>query len=486
MLASHAVSVRPWARVVSVAAWLAACSSDAGPAPLSGEETDQLFSAEDPLRELAADTRTWPTDLAAFEARFGVGRRCARQDSREIYTDEEHSSRYGGHQRRTDALLPRVTLTGCAATRESFSLLVAETSPAQSGVADSSATDPIATSPVEVMSFEPDTGRYGFFELYEKDGVRTVVRIERAEDGSVVEHEKREDAPLVSRTAADLRCFGCHVHGEPMLLEMSDPWFGWISANKLQTVRRDYTGHTAELVAESRLPDGSRTSLASALEVTVRQGIARMTSALDASVPSRMRSEAARALFCPTTFNFATRGGSYPDALFVDPQLLRRLGLGIQPIQTGTAAALQVAVRAHVDERLEDRLQEAGFVSREMVLALRAFDDEHDVSEARCALAAALPSDWIDATAERRNAAIAALLLERTVEDGSPRAQLVRTLAAGGAPDAALRERYGQDLLARVAARGATLDQWLPAEIERRAQRAAELFDTLENPTPMP
>lgn len=445
-----------------------------------------LFSSADPLRELAADLSTLPTQLDAFEARFGVGRRCVRADSREIYTDEERSSRYGGRQQPADVLLPRIAITGCSATRESFSLLVAETSPREARSAGTTATDPIAATPVEVMSFDPETKRYAFFELFERDGVRTLVRIERAADGSVIEHEKRQGAALVTRPATGPRCFGCHVHGEPMLLELSDPWLGWVSANKLQTERRDYSGHTAELVQESRLADGSRTALASALEVTVRQGMAQLSISAAFRTPGFARTAAARALFCPTTFNFATRGGSYPDALFVDPQVLRDLGLGIQPITIGTAAAVQVPVRAHVDERLEAALTSAALVRPELVKALRAFDDEHDVSDRRCALLDALPAGWIDGSDADRNRTLAAVLLERTTDDGSPRARYVRAQAAGESPSAELLTAYREELLARVAARGATLDSWLPAEAARRRDRAAQLFDRPENPLPLP
>ena len=482
-----ASSIAPLLFVLSVAGLAAACSSEpaAVPEPIPPAERDVLFAADDPLRALADDLSQLPTDLAAFEARFGVGRQCARPDSKEIYVDEERSSRYGGRQVPAPVLLPRVAITGCATARESFSLLVAETSPAEP-IPGTSATDPIAGAPVEVMSFDPVQKRYAFFELLVRDGKPTVIRIERSEDGTVREHEKTLGSPLLTRPAAGPRCFGCHVHGEPMLVELSDPWHGWISANKLAPERRDYTGQTAELVAEAHTADGARTSLASALEVTVRQGIAQLVSSPRYGVAGFERTAAAQAAFCPTTLGFATRGGSYPDALFVDPQVLRDLGIGIQPIVSGSAAAVQVPVRAHVDEKLEAMLGTSGLVRPTLLKALRAFDDEHDLSDTRCALWSALPSGWVDRAPDERSSLLASQLLARTPDDGTPRSQYVRALALGDTPEPAALQAYRDDLLARVAARGADLDTWLPAEIARRHAVAAQLFDRPENPLPLP
>lgn len=486
---------------------LAACSSspaddgEDGDAVLEDDVTAAapMFGDDRVRAALASSTRKIPSDLAGVEALFGVGRKCARADSKEIYVVEESQARLpsgevtpaGAH------LLPRAVVTGCntgdlgdpATARRSFSLMVALVSdPAQ---AERTRGDGIVKRPVEVMALDE---RSGLFDFYVFDvnaaGKNEVTRIYRDAAGRVVERriaagQRTASAPAPPANGSK-RCFACHVNGGPLMNEMRDPWTNWISFKK-NVALSAATGDTKELVSEAA-PNAStgRSALANDLEPVMRAAIRAHVSG------GWAKKQDARSLFasvfCQTELNYATRTDSLPMEAFVDPVLAS--GDLVAPDAFGDVPVpFQMPIRSEHDRAVEGWLVDRGFLSPEIALAIRLVDDENDVfSDARCALHRTLPAvEGTPAQARERIRSWLAWHAARVPwKSAQPKrhAYLTGLLAPRPGTLEAEQLAYDAELAQRFAAMIADPERASRRERDRKA-RARAMFPGTSTPLPL-
>ena len=127
-------------------------------------------------------------------------------------------------------------------------------------------------------------------------------------------------------------------------------------------------------------------------------------------------------LFCETELNYATATDALPIESFIDPDLNN--GDLVPPDAYGESSTpVLMPIRSEMDRAAESWLTDKGYVSHEMVLAARLFDDENDIfSDARCGL---------------KGGAVAAIGGAREVSEVKRRLRTFLLARAGAAPFAA-------------------------------------------------
>jgi hypothetical protein len=511
------MSLRPASVLVILAVAAAGCSS----AIVS--ESDALESDDEEiteLRKVLGDDRVAraflgqpariSSKLGETEQLLGVGRACARPGSKEIFIVEEKSTRFGGKQQDTRDLLPRAVIGGCnvnptavGSIRQSFELFVA-------AISDKSfpLDDPFSVEPVELMALDATTGLYNFYIIERPEPAHphdrpTVTRFARRPDGKIERLQKVARRPATREVSSNRKCFDCHVHGGPVMNELTQPWTGWVSSNATYS-RPTLTGTSRELVSEARpfASEHTRSSLANDLEKITRAAIAMWVEGLPERPgsglgPRTLSGEEPggvtgllKSVFCETELNFASSFETVPFPLFVDDQVARMAGLPAALPPTSSSFPQLLPVRSETDRRIEVFLQRKGILKPDTALAVRVFDDEHDVfSPTRCSLhapvAAAIASGQTPDKATRE--AIAAALSR-----GGPRERFVRALIADapeerekGDAEAAyiedLHARYGRDVAKLESAAGlAELDD----RLARRQRAAQAMFPSPANMLP--
>jgi len=481
----------------------ASCSSSppAPPQPVDEAEAAVLFGDDRVADVLRADLGKVPRTLSEFERVFGVGRACARSDSKEIYVIEETSSRFGGVQKRMPVLAPRLAITGCnpdlsapGGELRSGGLLVAVVSSEEAP--RFAQGDTLMTGPVEAMALDRKSGLYSFYVVGEEGGV---ARLELGADGKVKRHTKKPGRPLETVTLPGAQCFHCHVHGGPIMNELADPWTAWVSPRRPAVFSAGLSGETAELVAEATGTAGAhtRTGYAGGLEVTVRWAIDQLASAHVRATLEGARAGGVggllRSVFCETELQYTTNNGdTVPIETVLDPAVFDRERFDRPRAVSGVTGPVHLPVRGEMDKAIERELVQRGYLTRELALAARLLDPEADVfSAARCAVHAslALPPG---ATPE----VTAAHVRERLAEAASPvaagprRAYLDALLDAASASRDAARAAWldeARSALARATARLATDAGRADVDriLLRRQAAARELFPRDENPLPV-
>lgn len=394
-------------------------------------------------RTISANANAIPDELSRFEHVFKVGRECNRTDSKEVFAVAEKSSRLSGGQEETEALLPRLVISGCnqhpsvpTAMRESFELFVAVVS--DKGYPTN---DPLSTSPVEAMALDDKTGLYNFY-VFEKNtegaDIGTVTRFVRRADDVIEKWVKVAGKPVTREITADRRCFNCHINGSPVMNELTDPWTHWVSSRASYPASLD--GTSRSLVSEARPFAGEhgRSSLSNELEKIIRASITtwvegsshRPGSGLGAQVMSGAQPGGIggllKSVFCDQEVNYATAFDTVPTPLFVD-QTVADLAAIEPPLAPHQHDLELIPVRAESDKRIERYLQKARILRPDTVMAARLVDEMHEsFSPQRCSLLPGIVSR-IDA-GEKPDDAVRQAILSSLGGEPGPRAAYMRAL----------------------------------------------------------
>ena len=465
-------------------------------------------------RALRDRPTTVPANLLDFELLLGIGRGCVRTDSREVYVVEEPSTRIGGVQRETEGLLPRAVIGGCNAAptagdplRHAFELFAAVVSDTTQP-----ANDPLSTSPVELMALDETTGLYNFYIFHksEKPGVGArVVRFVRRADDVVEKLEKVPGQRATREVTKNRECYNCHVHGGPLMNELTEPWAGWVS-----TVRNYSTnaiaGESRALVSEARALAGEhgRRSIANELEQVTKAAVSRWVEGLPGRPGTGLVqqtlagkqpggvAELLRSVFCETELNFASGFETIPHELFVEPTAAAIAGLQKPAAFLHSSFPALLPVRSLADRRIETYLMKRGLLQRDTVTAVRLVDDERDVfSKTRCDLHAGA-AERLETAASVDDAVRATVLdwLESGATDDRPaRKTLIHALvddardigAIKGAEAAYVAEitaLYNADVQKLRTTAGMTE---LTARLGARHDAARAMFPTDAHPLPM-
>jgi len=472
-------------------------------------ELDKVLGNDRVARVLRARPSTIPDRLSTFETAFGVGRACNRTDSKEIFAVEERSTRITGDQIETAGTFPRLVIGGCnqnpsrpGSVRQTFEMLVAMVSDTERDP-----SDPIPSQPVEIMALDETTGLFNFYVLEPSaapDGPGTVTRFVRRADGAVEKWQKVAGRPATKEPFPQGKCYNFHVHGGPIMNELTEPWTNWVSSHK--TFSRPLTGETRALVSEARPLAGehARSSLANQFEKITRASIATwveglpgvegsglgpqtLSGAQPGGVPQLLRS-----VLCETEVNYASVFNTVPVATFLDGTIAAFASLepAVPPI-SGAAFTL-LPVRSETDLRIEKFLQKARILTPDTVLAARVFDDENDIfSTRRCALHADVTRRLGDVAPEAALRAAMLAALDDTMT-GPQRKYLQALLdpstetevrdAAESAYIADVTGRYTAETsqLESDAGRAAIARRWRARQVSARA-----MFPTAANPLPI-
>jgi hypothetical protein len=376
-------------------------------------ETIGVFGLDRVTDALKGKPKSVPADFAQYEALFKVGRKCARQETKEIFIVEESSTREGGKQvYNTNQLLPRAVITGCNTTPEnpdaiqkSFELMAALIS--SPNAKNAGKGDPMLLTPVEVLALDRRTGTYNFYVMVPQGSglPGKLVRVMRMPDGKIRQFEMGADGKSKASTVPVNPCFSCHVNGGPLMNEMARPWENWVSVLN-QLPKGKLTGETQKIVSEAADSTHSRASLANDLEPIMRTGIqvwidgnldpskspprattgfGQMT--LEGTMPGGL-GHLLKSSFCETELQYVSTHESQPMELFVDPEAATFAGVTL--VAPDAAPDLQVKLmpqRSEHDRATEVHLLKRGYMTVGTRLAIRLIDEENDIfSSARCGL----------------------------------------------------------------------------------------------------
>jgi len=460
----------------------ARCSArEREPAPAS---TPVVFGDDRVADVLARDAARAPRSFGEHEVLFGVGRACVRADSREVYIIEEPATRFAELIVPRATISPRAIVGGCNPSPESLDgvarsyglLTVMPTDPARG------ADDPLATSPVEVMALDRTTGMYSFYVL-ENEGVQRIVR---DRSGSIATLIQRRDGTTLTRAESGKRCFGCHVHGGPLMAALADPWTSWVST-RTEKATGSYVGETASVVSESnQLSTSKRAAFANALEGVMRnairafvvggrsgQGLVARTLAGEepGGLPLLLRS-----VFCETELQFASTFDTVPVQLFVDPSAAAGSGITRPIAAPGDTFPQLLPIRSEIDLRIEEALVTRGVLSADTIRAIRMLDDANDIFSAkRCAVLPRvlenLPNELVRVDAHVRTVVRTALPADATYAQ----AVLNGTDDGREAYFASLRARFDAELTDR---------KLLESRLSARRESARAMFPGNAHPLP--
>ncbi len=458
-----------------------------------------------------------PATFQDFEALFSVGRKCAREDSKEIFVVEESNSRVSGTVVKTTGLLPRAVITGCNTDRanpdsvkKSFELMAALVSNPDSPGAKSG--DAMVFTPLEVMALDRRTGTYNFY-VFESNGAGkpgTITRLIRDAKTSVTKSFRLAPGGKVQKaTEAEKRCFSCHVNGGPIMNEIGQPWTNWVSTRSTLP-KGSFTGETLSVVSEAApiSMTHDRSSLANDLEQIMRAGIrvwingdtpttgfGLMT--LEGSAPGGLPL-LLKSSFCQTELNYLSAADIVPLELFVDPQAAIGSGIAAPSPYASEVFPTLLPIRSEHDRRIEMYLLKSGYLTVNTVAALRVVDDEKDIfSDARCKLydkaLANLPTDKAAIDAHVRKVVVDAVKAKQLGTVSAAReAYLLALLDAATAADklSSARTAYHADLKARFDKAAALLTTasgrtTLKARVTAKKAAAKAMFPDAANPMPI-
>jgi hypothetical protein len=353
-----------------------------------------------------------PRNYPEIEECFGIGRKCKRADSQEVFVVEERQSRtLNAPIKKAEQILPRAVVTGCgsgtnaAALETSFSMMVGLFSP------QTKSNDPILLDDTEVMAYDKTTGLFNYY-VFSDTGVTRVYR-----DGASVKERtfsfatKQASKPASS---ADARCFGCHVNGAPIFNELSNPWTNWVSQVK-PFPETQLGGVTKELV-DLAVPNQSKgtSSLAGSFEQIIKAADCKYVAgscnkvAVEASdaIAAEERGmklqngfghrvlegkEAGgvgrllKSVMCETELNYTSATDAFPMEVFWEPAIV---GSAIGKITNdGSGEVRQFPIRSEFDKDMELFLIGRMILAPSTKDAVRLVDDENDImSTMRCDL----------------------------------------------------------------------------------------------------
>lgn len=484
-------------------------------------ETKNLFGDDRVADKLKGHLDKVPRSWQEFEKLFGVGRQCARTDSKEVYVVEESSTRATGEQVETDALLPRAVITGCNTgvgnpddepAYMSYSLMAALFS--SPDVPNASKGDPMVFDRVEVMALDRKTGLYNFYVMTpsadpKKPG--TLQRVQLRPDGKVYTYTKDPaKTKTVTKVSEDRLCNNCHVNMGPLMNEQHEPWTNWVSTHKtLPETASKLTGETASVVSEAIAFDGShgRTSLANDLEKTIgaairvwnegslsKPDIGFVSENISGDQPQGVKGML-RSVFCQTELQYASTFSVVPIELFVDPGAVAGGSFIAPPAYSSELFPILMPVRSDMDKRIETAFIKKKILKQNTVIAIRLVDDRNDIFSAkRCGLydpiAAALPTDITQVDAFIRNA----LKMQATTlyKAGNTKAYADVLLQDAPATDVvkAARVKYITDMQALYTTDIAKLKtvkgrDELKGRSQSRKDQAKVMFDRDANPMPI-
>jgi hypothetical protein len=497
---------------------LAACSAERGGGSELEEDAVTVAKGSSMLGNdrvadlLRKDTTKIPTNLAEVEAAFGIGRECARVDSKEIFVLEESQGRLPDGEvvgvKEPIPLLPRAVISGCnkgdlrdpGTMANSYSMFVALVS--DPDLAKAHGGDGMVTEPVEIIARDRTTNLYNFYVFGKNDaGTAQLTRVFRNADGSIVERRLvAGDHEASPAGQTEKKCFSCHVNGAPLMNEMRDPWTNWISFKK-NIPLSEMSGTTAQLVSEAA-PNHvtGRSALANDLEPVMRAAIRSYVRGWADGVKKGAGGVAQLfdSTFCETELNYASSTDAVPMEVYLDPELA--WGDLIPPQAFDSVfSPFQFPIRSEFDHSVERWLEDNGYLTRQQTQAIRLLDDENDIfSDARCKPfqdglrkqlkdeAAGLPAA-ADAT-RLVGAYLSQQAADATFKESQPKrfALLSALVDTTSTPEAlaAARGAYAQELLTRfpTLVRDA---QRLPTRELDRKQRALLKFPGPSSPLPL-
>jgi hypothetical protein len=370
------------------------------------KELESILGDDRVARFVRANPKAIPGKFGQVEEAYGIGSKCNRRDSHEIWAVEEKDTRITGAQVEMPNLMPRVLVGGCQQTlgnlRESFELTVAMVSSNVPTDIDNAIPD----VPVEFMALDETSGLFNFYVMEPTPGSDngTLARFVRLADGTVQKWTKIPGKAATKEDFPQGKCFNCHVHGGPVMNELTEPWTNWVSQH--HQISRPMTGFTHALVSEARPFPGdthNRNSLANDLERVTRASIAMWVEGipgkpgsgigqqtLDGKQPGGV-SRLLKSVFCESEVNYASilEATAVPSPLFLDQKIADLAGLQapIPPLAVSGPSWTLLPVRSETDQRIEAFLVKRGILKLDTVNAARAFDDMNDIFSAkRCSL----------------------------------------------------------------------------------------------------
>lgn len=401
-----------------------ACGGTEDSVPESSEEdiaeADGLFGDDRVADVLRKDLKKVPSSYQQAEVLFGMGRACARTDSKEIFVVEEAQTRGNAGASKTATILPRAIVTGCNTPERiappevydpqwgSYSLLMALFSDPDTPAGKKG--DTMVFDRVEMMALDRRTGLYNFYVFLpgpDPKGPGVMQRVRLMPDNSVLVYEKKPTAKRVSKAPStqNRQCNDCHVNMGPLMNELSEPWTNWVSTHKLLPVDTNISGETKSVVSEAVSLDKSHTrvSFANDLEKimvaglaawneglpkqdgTVLPGTGFVQANLDGDQPKRLGG-LLKSVFCETELRYTTGFDTIPLEMFVDPyvfgsQLVRPPAYSLDVLPN------MMPVRSEMDKRIERGLMKKNVLSFATITAIRLFDEKDDIfSPVRCGL----------------------------------------------------------------------------------------------------
>lgn len=508
--------------VISVCAIAAACGSapDDDAATADDQEVKErmaLFGDDRVGDALKNNLTKVPATFQDYEALFSVGRKCAREDSKEIFVVEESNSRAGGTVVTTTNLLPRAVVTGCNTDRanpdsikKSFELMTALISSPDAPGAKKG--DAMVFTPLEVMALDRRTGTYNFY-VFETNGAGkpgTITRFIRdAKTSATKSFRLAPGGKVEKKTETEKRCFSCHVNGGPIMNEIGQPWTNWVSTRSTLP-KGTFTGETLAVVSESAPISMShdRSSLANDLEQIMRAGIrvwingdtpttgfGLMT--LEGSAPGGLPL-LLKSSFCQTELNYLSAADTVPLEMFVDPSAAIGSGIAAPAPYPSEIFPTLLPIRSEHDRRIEMYLLKSGYLTVNTVAAIRLVDDEHDIfSGARCKLydqaLTNLPTDKAKVDAHLRTVVSNALKAKALGTVSAARdAYLAKLLDPAATADAlsTARTAYYADLKSRFDKAAAQLTTAtgrtkLKSRVTATKAAAKAMFPDAANPLPI-
>jgi hypothetical protein len=352
-----------------------------------------------------------PRNYAEVESCFGIGRKCTRKDSQEVFVVEESKTRdlNGVVDGQKNKIVPRAVVTGCnlgdksdpASLANSYSLMVGLFSPP--GDEDG---DTLLLTDVEVMALDKKTGLFNFYVF----GQDKVTRVFRDAKGNVLQRTLGKTGPASAAKppapSEGQRCFGCHVNGAPLMNEFSDPWTNWVSFKKELPATTGLKGTTEELVSLAKPGPNGTSSFANDLEQTLRAAHCRFVGGNDCKkggipggeqngfghriLAGQEHGGIARLLksaFCETELNYVSATASVAPEVFFEPQATAAAQLPNVSTEGDSRFPFLFPVRSEVDKDVELFLMGKMILAPSTVTAIRVIDDENDIfSKDRCGI----------------------------------------------------------------------------------------------------
>ncbi|MFO0614609.1 MAG: hypothetical protein U0414_18635 [Polyangiaceae bacterium] len=484
-------------------------------------ETKNLFGDDRVADKLKGHLDKVPRNWAEFEKLFGVGRQCARTDSKEIFVVEESTTRATGEQIETGQLLPRAVITGCNTgvgnpddepSYMSYSLMAALFS--SPDVPNAPKGDPMVFDRVEVMALDRKTGLYNFYVMTPSADPKkagTLMRVQLRPDGKIYTYTKDPaKTKTVTKVSEDRMCNNCHVNMGPLMNEMHEPWTNWVSTHKtLPETASKLTGETASIVSEAIAFDGShsRSSLANDLEKTMTAALRVWNEGASTAPNTGFISEnlsgdqpqgvggLLKSVFCQTELQYASTSSLVPIELFVDPGAVAGGKFIAPPAYSSELFPILMPIRSDMDKRIETAFIKKQILKQNTVIAIRLVDDKNDIfSTKRCSLydpiVAGLPTDTAQIDAFIRNS----LKTQATTlyKAASTKAYADLLLQDAPAADAlkAARVKYLGDMTTAYTTDTAKLKtvkgrDELKTRSQTRKDQARIMFDRDANPMPV-